>query len=134
MAGTADHSSTDQTGPVARRPSAGRPRASAARPERALVSIEVGGAAQPIADEPDEIAAVAPIAPDFVPRLFQTQAAYRLLITSGFSGLDAAGLIGYVLGLPACNSRWTLSQVNRLLFLRNLYSNTDWGEAEREPA
>jgi len=134
MAGKADHSSTDQTGPIARRPSAGRTRASAGKTERAAVSIEVGGAAQPISLDLDELVAVAPIAPDVAPRLVQTQAAYRLLITSGFSGADAAGLIGYVVGLHTCNSRWSLSQVNRLLFLRNLYTNTDWGEAEREPA
>jgi hypothetical protein len=49
-------------------------------------------------------------------------------------GEDAAALIGYVVGLPNCDSRWSLSQVNRLLFLRALYSNNDWGEAERRPA
>jgi hypothetical protein len=134
MAGKADHSSTDQTGPIARRPSAGRPRSSANRPERALAAIEVGGAAQLITHEPEVVAAVTPIAPDVMPRLLQTQAAYRLLITSGFSGADAAGLIGYVSGLPACSSRWSLNQVNRLLFLRDLYTNTAWGEAERDPA
>jgi len=140
MAGNADHSSTDQTGPIARRP-AGRPRSSAARPERAMVSIEVGGAARPIASEPVETSAIAPatvatapIAPDVLPRLLRTQAAYRYLITSGFTSQDAAGLIGYVVGLSACQSRWSLSQVNRMLFLRDLYTNTAWGEAEREPA
>ena len=35
---------------------------------------------------------------------------------------------------PEGESRWTLSQVNRLLYLRFLYSNSDWGEAERRPA
>jgi hypothetical protein len=135
MAGKADHSSsTDQTGPIARRPSAGRSRASAGKTERAALSIEVGGAAQPITLDLEDMTPVAPLAPDVAPRLLQTQAAYRRLITSGFSGADAAGLIGYVVGLPACNSRWSLNQVNRLLFLRNLYGNTEWGEAEREPA
>ena len=77
---------------------------------------------------------VTPITPDVLPRTVQTQAAYRLLITSGFSGQDAAGLIGYVVGLPACDSRWSLTQVNRLLFLRAIYSDGEWGEAERRPA
>ena len=57
-----------------------------------------------------------------------------MLITSGFSGQDAAGLISYVVGLPRTDGRWSLSQVNRLLFLRDLYSNTKWGVYERRPA
>jgi len=40
-------------------------------------------------------------------------------------------LIGYVVGLPECDSRWSLEQINRLLFLRDLYSNKAWGEVER---
>jgi hypothetical protein len=72
--------------------------------------------------------------PDIVPRMLQTQAAYRLLVTSGFSTDDAAGLIGYVVGLPPTEARWSISQVNRLLFLRSLYTDTSWGEAERRPA
>ena len=134
MAGRADQSSTGQTGPMARRPAAGRPRPSAGRPDRTSVPIEVGAAAEPVAPEKMAVAAAAPIPPDVLPRKVQTQAAYRLLITNGFSGPDAAGLISYVVGLPACNSRWSLAQVNRLLFLRALYSNSDWGEAERRPA
>jgi hypothetical protein len=74
------------------------------------------------------------IPPDIEPRELQTRAAYRLLITNGFSGQDAASLIGYVVGLPPGKSRWSLAQVNRLLFLRALYSESDWGEAERRPA
>lgn len=84
--------------------------------------------------DPEIASLETPIPPDMKPRLLQTQAAYRRLITSGFSGLDAAGLIGYVVGLQPCETRWSLAQVNRLLFLRNLYTNTSWGEAETEPA
>ena len=132
MAGTTDHSSAGQTGPVARRPAAGR-RQPAVGSGREPVSIEVGGA-QPA----EELSAMlisldSFIPPDITPREIQTQAAYRLLVTSGFSGADAAGLISFVVGLPQGNSRWSLSQVNRLLFLRNLYVNTHWGRDERRP-
>jgi hypothetical protein len=65
--------------------------------------------------------------------MLQTQASYRLLITSGIASADAVGLIGYVLGLPQCESRWSLKQVNRLLFLRSMYTDSKWGEAERQP-
>lgn len=94
----------------------------------------VGGAAEPIHSERRVVSTAAPIPPDVLPRKLQTQAAYRLLITSGFSGQDAAGLISYVAGLPSCDSRWSLAQVNKLLFLRTLYADSDWGEAERRPA
>jgi hypothetical protein len=94
----------------------------------------VDAAVPPVDQEKLAIEAAAPIAPDLAPRTIQTQAAYRSLITSGFSGQDAAGLIGYVVGLPPCGSRWSLVQVNRLLFLRALYTNSDWGEAERRAA
>ncbi len=76
----------------------------------------------------------APLAPDLTPREIQTQAAYRVLITSGLRGPEAAALIGYVVGLGSCESRWSLPQINRLLFLRNLYSRTEWGDTERLPA
>ena len=49
-----------------------------------------------------------------------------MLLAGGFDGADAAMLIGYVVGLPECDSRWSLEQINRLLFLRNLYSNPDF--------
>ena len=133
MAGTADRSSAGQTGPMPRRPAAGRPRLGG-RPIFNPVPIEIGAAAEPVDAEAEPVPAVTHIPPDIMPRLLQTQAAYRLLITSGISGADAAGLIGYVVGLPHGESRWTLSQVNRLLYLRSLYSNSDWGEAERRPA
>jgi hypothetical protein len=74
-----------------------------------------------------------PIPPDVLPRPLQTQTAYRFLVASGFSGPDAAGLISYVVGLPQGDSRWSLAQVNQLLFLRAIYLNGDWGEAERRP-
>jgi hypothetical protein len=73
----------------------------------------------------------APLPSDILPRLFQTQVAYRELIERGFTEEDASGLIGYAVGLSPCESRWSIGQVNRLLFLRDLYSNTGWGETER---
>jgi hypothetical protein len=133
MTGNADRNSAGQTGPTARRPAAGRPRPIGGRPERTPVSIEVGPSAQPI-DRHQLAVEAAPIPPDMTPRTLQTKAAYRSLITSGFSGQDAAGLIGYVVGLPPCDSRWSLTQINRLLFLRAISSTRDWGEAERRSA
>jgi hypothetical protein len=134
MAGQADRGSTGQTGPTARRPAAGRPRRTAGRAGRIPIPVEIDAAAQRVISERAAVPDAEAIPPDILPRELQTQAAYRLLITSGFNGQDAAGLIGYVVGLAPGNSRWSLAQVNRLLFLRALYSDSDWGEAERRPA
>jgi hypothetical protein len=133
MAGQADRSSTGQTGPAARRPAAGRSRSSAGRPEYTPVPVEVGGVAEPFDAAKTAAPAADPIRPDLQPRSLQTQAAYRFLITSGISGPDAAGLISYVVGLPNRDSRWSLNQVNRLLFLRALYASGTWADAERRP-
>jgi hypothetical protein len=76
----------------------------------------------------------APLGPDVLPRTFRTQASYRLLTATGLSTVEASGLIGYALGLKTGEQPWTLGQVNKVLFLRELYSSDDWGKAERQPA
>jgi hypothetical protein len=99
------------------------------------IAIPVGGDETPLPAEPEPALALpAPLAPDHVPQDLQIQATYRLLVGSGMPGADAAALIGYAVGLPPCQSRWSLAQINSLLFLRNLYAGTEWGESERQPA
>jgi hypothetical protein len=133
MAGRTDRSSANQTGPVVRQAATRRPQANISRPARVQVPIEVGPAPEPIVSEALVVSSTSPLAHDTTVRQFQTQAAYRRLITSGISSPEAAGLISYVVGLAPCESHWSLLQVNRLLFLRDLYGNTDWGKAERAP-
>jgi hypothetical protein len=92
----------------------------------------MGEAAQ-LVDQHDRGASpAAPLPPDLLPRALQIQEAHRLLVAGGFDDADAAALIGYVVGLPECDSRWSLGQINRLLFLRDLYSNKEWGKVERQ--
>jgi hypothetical protein len=57
-----------------------------------------------------------------------------MLTAAGLTGAEAAGVIGYVVGLNPCEEPWTLKQVNKMLFLRELYSSGEWAEAERRPA
>jgi len=99
------------------------------------VAVPVG-ADEPLAlPAPEPTPALpAPLGPDIEPRDLQTQATYRLLIASGIPSADAAALIGYAIGLAPCQSRWSLKQINQLLFLRGLYSSSEWGESERQPA
>jgi hypothetical protein len=132
MAGQTDRSSTGQTGPIARRPAIGRAQPGSVGPRREPIGIEVGPTAKPVGPQ----SAVSPASPgtaEALPRLISTRDAYRQLTESGITGQEAAGLISYVVGLAPCDSRWSLRQVNRLLFLRNLYHETGWGNSERGP-
>jgi hypothetical protein len=91
----------------------------------------------PIPDRLNEeafVAVVPAMAPDVLPRTIRTQVSYRQLVSSGLTGAEAASLIGYVAGLPSKPSPWTMSQINGMLFLRALYNQSSWGEAERRPA
>src|ERR1700757_3013333 len=49
-----------------------------------------------------------------------TRSTYRLLLMRGLAPDEAANLTAYVSGIPVTEASWTLAQVNRLLFLREL--------------
>jgi hypothetical protein len=125
MAGQAGRRGTDRTG----RTDGRSPSARATR----FPEIEQIGSDVPT-EERTQVSVEAPLAPDVIYRTVRTQASYRLLTATGLTGAEAAGVIGYVVGLKACEQPWTLKQVNKVLFLRELYSSGDWGEAERKPA
>jgi hypothetical protein len=67
---------------------------------------------------------------DFLPREVRTLHAYDRLVGEGLAGDDAAGLIGYAVGLPQHDSRWSLEQINNLLFLRDLYARNARGRCK----
>jgi hypothetical protein len=134
MAGKADHSSADGAGQAAGRQTPSRARA-ARNSQATPLPIGIHPSApilDPLADE-ITVAVTSAKAPDVLPRTIKTQASYHQLVSSGLTGAEAAGLIGYVSGLPANVSPWTMTQINRLLFLRALYNEARWGEAERQP-
>jgi len=56
-----------------------------------------------------------------------TRATYRLLLLRGLEAHEAANLTAYLCGLPVSEARWTLGEVNRLLFLRDLGRSGRWG-------
>ena len=135
MAGQAGHLDSDGAGRSGGRAHAGRVRATRL-PELAPQAINrdyPAGVARPTAGRAD-VFVDAPLGPDVLPRTVRTQASYRLLTATGLSGVEAAGLIGYAVGLKTGAQPWTLKQVNKALFLRELYSSDDWGKAERQPA
>jgi hypothetical protein len=49
-----------------------------------------------------------------------TRATYRTLLLKGMAPDEAANLTAYMAGIPIGESHWTLSQVNQLLFLRQM--------------
>jgi hypothetical protein len=45
----------------------------------------------------------------------------------GLAPDEAANLTAYLCGLPVGEARWTLGEINRLLFLRELSRSGRWG-------
>jgi hypothetical protein len=123
MSDQTDRWSMDWAGPPARRP-ASFGRGTASRRLR-LAAIPI------LPDEPE--LELEQLPPDVAPRQVATGAAFARLVNEGLPEADAAGLIGFAVGLAQGDSRWSLGQVNKLLFLRDMYSNTRWGQAERKP-
>ncbi len=50
-----------------------------------------------------------------------TRAVHRLLLMKGLTATEAASLTAFMCGLPTTDLRWSLKQVNQLLFLRRMY-------------
>ena len=62
----------------------------------------------------------------------------RSLILRGFDHGEAANLTAFLCGIPVADRSWTLSEINGLLFLRELnrrgqFDTADGGRAEGAP-
>jgi hypothetical protein len=53
--------------------------------------------------------------------VFLTGPTFRRLTLGGLSPAEAANLTAFLCGLPLGSTGWRLSEVNRLLFLRELH-------------
>jgi hypothetical protein len=49
-----------------------------------------------------------------------TSTVYRLLVARGMTAPEATSLTALVCGLPSTDLRWSLEQLNHLLFLRRM--------------
>jgi hypothetical protein len=56
-----------------------------------------------------------------------TRAIYRLLQLKGLDPAEAASLTAFLCGLPTSDLRWSLKQVNQLLFLRRMQQTGRFG-------
>jgi hypothetical protein len=61
-----------------------------------------------------------------------TRTTYRMLLVRGLAPDEAANLTAFLAGLPIEGSTWTLGQVNRLLFLRELARTGRFGGLDGE--
>jgi hypothetical protein len=59
---------------------------------------------------------------------------HRALVRKGLTVAEAANLTAYLCGIPLREVQWSLSQVNRLLFVRELHRTGRIGEALETPA
>ncbi len=61
-----------------------------------------------------------------------TGATYRQLLMKGLAPDEAANLTAFLCGIPVADVHWSLRQVNRLLFLRELARTGRFGSADGE--
>ena len=50
----------------------------------------------------------------------QTRSTYRLLLLKGLAPEEASNLTAWLFGVPVGSQQWRLTELNRLLFLREL--------------
>jgi hypothetical protein len=102
-------------------------RASGASPRTASTwpaeSVSGAGSGSTIAATPAASPSPGPIA---------TRATYRTLLVRGLTPDEAANLTAYLAGLPIDDTTWTLAQVNRVLFLRELARTGRFGGRDGE--
>lgn len=81
--------------------------------------------------DPTEVAEPGPPAapampPDHAREAGPTRPTYRMLIMRGLAPTEAANLTAWISGLDVGDVSWTLPEVNRLLFLRELGRRGHW--------
>jgi hypothetical protein len=59
-----------------------------------------------------------------------TRAIFRVLMMRGLAADEAANLTAYMCGIPVGERHWTIGEVNRLLFLRELARTGRFGAAD----
>ena len=59
-----------------------------------------------------------------------TRPVYRLLLMKGLTPTEAANLTAYICGLSTADPRWSLKQVNQLLFLRSMQQAGRFGGSD----
>jgi hypothetical protein len=63
----------------------------------------------------------------------RTRATYRMLIFRGLAPTEAANLTAYLCGIAVGDAAWSLPEINRLLFLRELNRTGRFGSEDGTP-
>jgi hypothetical protein len=63
----------------------------------------------------------------------RTRATYRNLLIRGLAPDEAANLTAWLAGIQVGESRWTLTQINQLLFLREMNRSGHFSEPGTQP-
>ncbi len=130
MAAYPHHRGSDSSGRMSRR-TARRAAAAELVPSIATFPPESPGAGLPLADV---TLLTTPLGRELVPGRVDTGSTCRLLALRGLSEPEAANLTATLAGLAISpKSPWTRKEINRILFLRELYAS-EWGTRERRPA
>lgn len=59
-----------------------------------------------------------------------TRSTYRSLVIRGLAPDEAATLTAFMCGIPIADARWSLRQVNQLLFLKALVQTGRFGSSD----
>jgi hypothetical protein len=109
----------------AQRGSRGRGRSPRQAASSRLVGAAIAGRSGPTTT-PRTTPAAQPGIPDETTQLV-TRSTYRLLVSRGLAPDEAATLTAFMCGIPIDQVRWSIRQVNQLLFLRELARSGRFG-------
>ena len=100
-----------------------RHRGQSSRHDSPLALATAASAGEPGTEATSSTANVAPARdPQTAPSQARTpQAVWRLLQMKGMTPDEAANLTAFLHGLPTSDLRWTVRQLNQLLFLRQMH-------------
>jgi hypothetical protein len=102
----------------AQRGSRGRGRSTRQASSPRLLATTAGARASSVSPTRDS-AQARPGIPDETTQLV-TRSTYRMLVSRGLAPDEAATLTAFMCGIPIDDVRWSIRQVNQLLFLREL--------------
>ncbi|HET9757942.1 MAG TPA: hypothetical protein VFP66_15670 [Candidatus Limnocylindrales bacterium] len=60
----------------------------------------------------------------------ETRSTYRLLVSRGLAPDEAATLTAFLCGIPVGDGRWSIRQVNQLLFLKAMVQSGRFGPSD----
>ena len=82
-----------------------------------------------------DVATSSPTIPPALPDLSQaTRQTFRALLRKGLTIGEASNLTAYLCGIPLNDVQWSLAQVNKLLFVRELHRAKQIGENVASPS